>query len=183
MALLRSLNRIFTKPAVDDATVSLYHTIVTQSREPVFYERMGVPDTIDGRFDMLILHAILMMLRLRDEADARQKLFDFMFADMDRSLREMGVGDMSIGKKIRPMMQAFYGRAHAYEAGLVADDGTLVAALTKNLYGMAHGKAGDAVHAQSMARYVREAAANLERQSPTTILAGQVVFIAPADAA
>lgn len=109
-----------TDPAVHD----LYRHLVEKARDPAFYAVLGVPDTVDGRFDMIVLHAMLVLRRLRGQGAAAenrgQELFDLMFRDMDQSLREMGVGDMSVGKHIKRMAQAFYGRAERAEAGLDA---------------------------------------------------------------
>ena len=116
---------------------TLYAKAVAQARQPVFYDRGAVPDSVDGRFDLLVLHMFLLLHRLGAEgAEGRklaQKLFDLMFADMDRSLREMGVSDMSVGKRVKEMARAFYGRLDAYEKGL-GDAAGLEAALARNLY-------------------------------------------------
>jgi cytochrome b pre-mRNA-processing protein 3 len=95
---------------------------VAAARQEVFYARWAVPDTVDGRFDMIALHLFLVLERLKGEGQAvedfRQVLTDTFFQDMDRSLREMGVGDISVGKKVRKMAEAFYGRVQAYAAAL-----------------------------------------------------------------
>ncbi|WP_374466727.1 ubiquinol-cytochrome C chaperone family protein, partial [Ferrovibrio sp.] len=93
--------------------MALYRAIVAQSRQAGFYREHGVPDSLDGRFDMIVLHSFLVMRRLRRIGAAAeplsQQLFDLMFADMDSNLREIGVGDLSVGKKVKAMAQAFYG--------------------------------------------------------------------------
>lgn len=176
MPLLQRLCKYLSKPAVDPATAALYRACVAAARRPEFYQAFAVPDSIDGRFDLLLLHVFLVMHRLRGESEARQRLFDLMFADMDRSLREMGVGDMSIGKKIRPMISAFYGRGQAYEKAIGAGDAALAAALGRNLYGAAQ-IAPDIL--QKMTAYVRRAIDSLERQPVANLLSGQVEFPAP----
>lgn len=117
----------------------LYAAIVAAARRPEFYREGGVPDTLDGRFELVTLHAYLVLHRLRLEpaaAEPAQTLFDAMFLDMDESLREIGVGDLGVGRRIKQMGQAFYGRAAAYDAGLAAaDPAVLEAALARNLYG------------------------------------------------
>jgi cytochrome b pre-mRNA-processing protein 3 len=136
MGLLSMFRR---KPAVAEGHVTaLYGALVVQARQPAFYAALGVPDKIDGRFDLIVIHAMLVVRRLRAEAqrgaELSQLLFDYMFTDMDRSLREIGIGDMSVGKHIKKMAKAFYGRAEEYEKGL---DGTATAlsdALKTNLY-------------------------------------------------
>lgn len=123
---------------------ALYGATAKQARQPEFYITGGVPDTIDGRFDLLSLHIALIMLRLRDEkvqdaARMRQHLFDFFGADLDRNLRELGVGDMGIARRIKLMGQGFYGRLAAYQAALAQPESVRIAAvmtaLDKNLYG------------------------------------------------
>jgi cytochrome b pre-mRNA-processing protein 3 len=156
----------------DPATAALYAACVAAARRPVFYAAYGVPDSVDGRFDMLLLHVTLAMLRLSDAA-ARQRLFDRLFADMDRSLREMGVGDMRIGKKMKPMLAGFYGRAKAYRAALAEPgDEALAAALTRNLYG----KDGVAEHAPVIAGYCRACVAALAAEDGRALAEGRVVF-------
>ena len=116
---------------------ALYAKAVAQARSPVFYAEREVPDTVDGRFDLLVLHVFLLLHRLGSEGkrmrSVTQGLFDLMFADMDRSLREMGVSDMRIGKKVKEMAKAFYGRIDAYEPAL-GDAAKLQEALARNLY-------------------------------------------------
>ncbi|HYE47681.1 MAG TPA: ubiquinol-cytochrome C chaperone family protein, partial [Caulobacter sp.] len=131
------LGRLFGRQ--DDAGVAtLYKALVDQARRPEFYSDHAVPDTLDGRFDMILLHAFVVLHRFRGEAaeakDFAQRLFDRMFADMDRNLREIGVGDLSVGHKVKAMGRAFYGRAESYQAGL-ADPAALAEALRRNLEG------------------------------------------------
>ncbi len=116
------------------AGFALYTASVAAARAPAYFEQLGVPDTLDGRFDLVGLFAALMIRRLRQApppgAALAQAVFDAMFADMDFNLREIGVGEMSVGKKIRVMWEAFHGRAQAYETPLAQGDlGALAAAL------------------------------------------------------
>ncbi len=120
------------------AAERLYGAIVAQARQPFFYADLGVPDTVDGRFDMILMHSFVVMLRLR-EGDGESKalsqiLYDTMFVDMDRAVREMGIGDLSVKKHIRRMMKAFNGRMNAYESGL-GDPAVLSDVLRRNVYG------------------------------------------------
>src|SRR6185369_17559638 len=106
---------------------------------PIFYAAYGVPDTIDGRYDMIVLHAILVLDRLKSAGgegnEFAQRLTDYLFSDMDRSLREMGVGDLSVGKKVRRMAEVFYGRAQAYRPALERlDEAALAEALYRNVF-------------------------------------------------
>ena len=116
----------------------LYRRLVDRAREPVFYALCGVPDTLDGRFDMIVLHVALVVRRLRageiPEKALSQALFDTMMDDMDRSLREMGVGDLGVGRRVKAMAKAFYGRAAAYDAALSEGaEEALTAALERDM--------------------------------------------------
>jgi cytochrome b pre-mRNA-processing protein 3 len=133
------LPRLFKESPTEAAVNRLYALAIKQARDPAFYLNSGVPDTPDGRFDMIALHVGLLLQRLRQDhqrtADFAQALFDLMFSDMDQNLREMGIGDIGVSKRIKAMAQAFYGRLAVYEAGLKsAEDGELEAALRRNLY-------------------------------------------------
>lgn len=171
---------LFKSDPAEAAAQSLYAAIVDQARLPGFYRDMGVPDTLDGRFDMIVLHAFLALHRLKRDGQAQgpvgQALFDLMFADMDASLREIGVGDLSVGKKVKQMATGFYGRVAAYEQGLAAGDATLEEALRRNLYGTV---APAPAHVAAMARYVRDQTAFLDAADTRAILSGALRFVAP----
>ncbi len=156
---------------------SLYLAVVEQARRSEFYTEFGVPDTIDGRFDMILLHAFLLLRRLRgcgEQGDRlAQALFDAMFDDMDRNLREMGVGDLSVGKRVKKMVAAFYGRIAAYDSGLETGEAALRAALKRNLYGTAP-PAPDQLAA--MAGYVRSQEDRLAAQDAEELIAGRVGY-------
>lgn len=171
--VLQKLWQILSPPVADQETALLYQAIVAQARQPAFYESFGIEDSVDGRFDLLLLHVILVMQRLDPATGARQKLFDLLFADMDRSLREMGVGDMSIGKKIKPMIAAFYGRAKSYEEALQQTPEGLIEVLRRNLYRKSAAKDAQIAH---MAHYVQAAHSLLATQAGAAIAAGQVRF-------
>ena len=98
---------------------------MAQARKPDFYRTAGVPDTVQGRFEMIALHMFLVLHRLKQEGgtgtDLAQNLFDLMFQDMDRNLRELGTGDLAVGKRIKTLAKELYGRIAAYEKGLNAD--------------------------------------------------------------
>lgn len=167
--------------AVEDA----YRVVVARARLPVFYAECGVPDTVDGRFEMVALHVFLVLNRLKAAQDHEeegsgaakafgQSLFDLMFADMDQALREMGVGDLSVGREVKRMAKAFYGRASAYEAGLLAEGGgVLEDALRRNLYGTA---APGPAEVARVAAYIRSAAAFLGGTPVAEIAAGRFGF-------
>jgi cytochrome b pre-mRNA-processing protein 3 len=173
--------RLF-RPRKDRVRVrAIYAAIVAQARQPVFYAERGVPDTLEGRYDMLMLHAFLYMHRLKLEADPEkdvaQEVFDFMFSDMDRSLRELGVGDLTVPKKIKKMAQAFYGRAAAYDAALAKPGPDLTAAVQRNVFGGEKSAAGNAA---SLADYMRQAVKALAGQDTKSLTLTGPVFPVPA---
>lgn len=159
-----------------------YRRVVEQARQPIFFTDYGVPDTLDGRFELICLHAFLYLHRLKGEAppaaELCQSFFDQMFADFDRALREMGTGDLSVGKHVKRMARAFYGRIRAYEEGLAGNEVALGAALARNVFGTV---SESTRFAQSMAHYVRSMVRELRRQSAAELLAGRVLFEAPPD--
>ncbi len=173
------LSRFFGRKKDDVTAHELYVILAGQARQPVFYRDGGVPDSLDGRFDMLALHLFLVLRRLSSvQPELAQLLFDVMFGDMDRSLREMGVGDLTVGKRIRAMSEAFYGRVEAYEAGLQATDGDamLMGALERNLY---RGDPPAPAKLARMAAYMRDMAVALGNQTSEDFLAGKLNFTAP----
>ncbi len=171
--------RLFRSEPQKIAAERLYAALVTQAREPGFYREGRVPDSLDGRFELVALHAFLLLRRLRAEGQAgaalAQALFDRMFVDMDESLREIGVGDLSVGKRVKAMAKAFYGRAAAYEAGLAdSAPATLEEALARNLYGTLPERQG--LPLAAMARYLRQAAAEIGAQPAAGLMAGEASF-------
>jgi cytochrome b pre-mRNA-processing protein 3 len=175
-----NLDLPFRRNPTRDAAEHAYGLVVEQSRRPEFFTAFGVPDTLDGRFELICLHAFLYLQRLKGEkepaASLSQRFFDRMFADFDRSLREIGVGDLSVGRQINRMAEAFYGRVRAYEEGLAGDDAALAAALGRNLYGTASATTEQQAR---VAGYVRREVANLAAQPPASLLAGTVIFGPP----
>jgi cytochrome b pre-mRNA-processing protein 3 len=157
--------RLFRHAPREDTIASLYGTIVAQARAPAFYQVYGVPDTVNGRLEMVMLHAVLLLRRLEGEsAPVRalgQGLFDRFCSDMDETMREMGVGDLAVPRKMRRIGAAFYGRQAAYRAALAApDDQPLAAALERNVFA----GVGGGEMAVRLAAYVREAARGLAVQ-------------------
>jgi cytochrome b pre-mRNA-processing protein 3 len=167
------LKRLFA--AKTDPSRALYDGIVAAARQERFYADWGVPDTVDGRFDMIALHLYLVLDRLKGRDGAAgslgQALTDAFFLDMDRSLREMGVGDLAVGKKVRKMAEAFYGRVTAYDAAVKAGEAALQAALARNVYAGA-----DASQAPKLAAWAAAVRASLAGQSDTDLAAGTVRF-------
>ena len=169
------LARLTRRRARNDSAHALYVALVDQARDPAFYGTSGVPDTLDGRFDMIVLHAFLVMRRLKAAGPAgaslAQALFDVMFSDMDQNLRELGVGDLAVGRRVKTMARGFYGRVKAYDEGLAqADDAALIAALDRNLYAAMAPAPGQVA---AMAGYVRRAAAALDADDADALLAGR----------
>jgi cytochrome b pre-mRNA-processing protein 3 len=164
------LDRLFRRKPADEPGLDLYAAVVAQARCPEFYEFCAVPDTVDGRFDMIALHVFLIMRRLKGQGPAAtacsRSVVETMVTDMDRSLREMGVGDLGVPKRVA-----------AYGEGLdTPDDRFLIAALDRNLYGT---KEISDARLNAMAAYVRSTAAVLDATPVETILAGRVEFAAP----
>ncbi len=163
----------------------LYGAAVAAARDDWFYGALAVPDTLDGRFDTVGLHVALLIRRLRTDPDPRgaamaQAVFDAMFGDMDVNLREMGVGDLSVGKKVREMWEAFHGRAKAYEAAVGAGDAAALAlALQRNIWREEPGEAGATSAAAALAAHGLLVAAQLAGQPLATLLLGSVSFPAP----
>lgn len=151
----------------------IYSGIVTAARQPRFYAEWGVPDTLDGRFDMIVLHLFLVLDRLRAEQgyeEMSQKLTDYFHQDMDRSLREMGVGDLSVGKKVRKMAEACYGRLLAYGQAIAGHDEDLQQALARNVYA----DGADAEGVAKLTAWMRRAHAMLREQPAQRIAAGVI---------
>src|SRR5476649_2795804 len=127
------------EPRGPDTISALYGMIVAQARLPCFYRDYAVADTVNGRFDLIVLHLALLLDRLAQDPalrDVGQGVFDRFCEDMDHNLREMGIGDLKVPKEMRRMGEAFYGRAQAYQAALAAPgEQALVDAITRNIYG------------------------------------------------
>jgi len=173
------LAAIFKRSRFDDRAHDLYDAIVAQSRQPEFYGTAGVPDTVDGRFELIVLHAALVTRRLRAAGEPgrglAQATFDLMFADMDRSLRLLGVGDLKVGPRVKRMVKAFYGRAAAYDQALDRPGERQLAAdaIRRNLFGTVE---PTDLQVSVMGDYVTRAFAGLADLSDQEILAGRISF-------
>ena len=160
----------------------LYNQVVAWARSPFLYSAGGVPDTVDGRFEMVVLHTYFVVGRLMagDEDPKRiaQLLFDTMITDMDRSLREMGVGDLSVGRKVKAMAEAYYGRSKAYDAALVSGDEDLAEALRRNVFGtmLSESEIAESV-VDGMVQYVKLTVLNFSDQSLEALTDGDIRFI------
>lgn len=165
----------------DPVIERLYGEIVSQARKPAFYRDLHVPDTVEGRFDMILLHLILLFKRVEAEGPEAlaiaQKVLDRFFVDMDHSIREMGVGDVTVPKKMKKLGEAYAGRAAAYGPALTAGDTTaLAAALVRNVYADATPADGG----QALAAYARAAHASLAGVRVSTILGDRIPWPDPA---
>jgi cytochrome b pre-mRNA-processing protein 3 len=169
------LDRLFRPRPALSAGRALYVRAVDQSRTPALYAELGAPDTVEGRFEIYSLHVVLLLDRLRGEGEAAaevsQALFDTYVKALDNALREMGVGDLSVGRKMRRLGEAFYGRGKSYEAAFAAlpDQAPLQALVTRTVYAEA-----DAGLAPRMVSYVLAQRAALTDQPAERLVAGEV---------
>lgn len=180
--------RLFRTDPMKKPAHAAYEAVLAASRQPFLYADPGAPDTVDGRFDMLLMHAVIFFRQVRTAGEAgahmNQLVFDRLFDDMDAALREMGTGDPSVGKKIKEMGQAFYGRAEAYEDALNAKDADALAAVIKrNLFASDTTVSDDMppppvpedrqdAAAQRLARYLLAADAHMAEQEAVAIIEG-----------
>jgi cytochrome b pre-mRNA-processing protein 3 len=158
----------FRKPrtAPSGTIGTIYGMIVTQVREPLFYRDLGVPDTVNGRFDLLLLHMWMVLRRLKTiegGAELSQAVFDRFCEDMDANLREMAVGDLKVPKTMRALGEAFYGRVAAYDRALGDGTDALAKAIDRNILETGMEGSG-AVNARRLAAYAQAAVASLESE-------------------
>ena len=168
---------LFRRKTHERTGYALYTAAVAAAREPWYYTALAVPDTLDGRFDLVGAHVFLLIDRLRAAPEpgpaVAQAVFDAMFNDMDFNLREMGVGDMTVGKRVKQMWEAFHGRAMAYETALKSDDdAALVSSLARNVW---RGEAPSGA-AESLAVLMRRHQAVLAETPIATFLDGTLRF-------
>lgn len=157
----RMIFGLFRRPAKDPCIDRLHGEIMAAARQPALFVDFGVADTVEGRFEAVALMASIVLRRMMmlpaPAPELAQQLTDDIFARFDIALREIGVADAGVAKRMKTMAQGFLGRATAYRAALEsADEGQLTAAITRNVYG------GDATHAAALAAYARQCAATLE---------------------
>jgi cytochrome b pre-mRNA-processing protein 3 len=176
----------FRRPSRNSTIDGLYGTIVAQARSPVFYRSYGVPDTVSARADMIVLHLVLVLRRLREaqaslpsENALGQQLFDRFCEDMDDNFREMGVGDLAVPKAMRRVGEAFYGRARSYEAALAAGDvDSLATALARNVFDAA-GTPKRPLGARRLAAYIFQATHRLGVLPAEALVRAKVDFPDP----
>lgn len=171
---------LFHRSARQDTISTLYGTIVAQARLPCFYRKYAVADTVNGRFDLLVLHLVAVLDRLAEDPalrDMGQILFDRFCQDMDHNLREMGIGDLSVPKEMQRMGEAFYGRTQAYRTALAAQgEEPLIEAVARNVYGGVPPVSAAPAH---LAAYMRKAVRQFRAQQSAELLAGDLRFPDP----
>jgi cytochrome b pre-mRNA-processing protein 3 len=166
-------DRLFRRRPARAAGRSLYASVVEQARTPALYADLGAPDTVEGRFEIYTLHVVLLLDRLKRQgaaaAETAQSLFDTYVAQLDHALRELGVGDLSVGKKMRRLGEAFYGRVKSYEQAFAELPATaeLEAVLGRTVYAEADTAPG------ALAAYVLAQRDALARQPLEGLLAGR----------
>lgn len=174
------LKRLFKPRPAQTAGRALYAKVVSQARSPALYAELGAPDTVEGRFELYSLHVYLILERLKGQgpqaADTAQALFDTYVSALDHALREMGVGDLSVGKRMRKLGEAFYGRVNSYEQALaeLPDTASLEALLTRTVY-----ESADAAQLPRMVAYVLRQRESLAAQPVEALAAGEAAWSAP----
>ena len=169
------LQRLFAAPPAQGPGRALYASAVLQARRPEFYRALGVADTVEGRFELYSLHVALLLIRLKGQgqiaASTAQHLFDAYVLSLDDALRDLGVSDVKVGKNMKKLGEAFYGRLNAYEDAIQAlpDLGPLQTVLSRTTFEERPGH-----DVQSLAGYVARAAAGLVGQDLQDLLQGQV---------
>ncbi|WP_420132955.1 ubiquinol-cytochrome C chaperone family protein [Rhodopseudomonas sp.] len=159
---------------------AIYGMIVAQAREPAFYQQYGVADTVNGRFEMIVVHLWLVLRRIlaiQDASTFAQALFDYFCSDLDANLRELGVGDLSVPKRMQAFGEAFYGRSAAYDLAMTEGEDALAMALNRNVLDGA-----DIENARRLASYVRQTIEVLDGIEPARLRSGELRFAAPAAA-
>jgi len=172
---------LFRRASRNGDTISaLYGAIVAQARSPAFYRDYAVADTVDGRFELILVHLALVLRRLAGDETLRplgQDIFDLFCADMDRNLREMGISDLKVPKEMERIGTAFYGRKAAYDTALEATaDTALLEALHRNVYASPNEPPQAAAR---LAAYMRQTEQLLEQQDTGALARGELRFPDP----
>jgi cytochrome b pre-mRNA-processing protein 3 len=159
----------------------LYGSIVTQARAPIFYTAWGVPDSVQGRFEMLVLHVCVVLGRLQQEegqgGELARAVSEAFIADMDASMREMTFGDLAVPREIARTAAALFDRHSAYRRSLKARQAE---SLSQNLATqMAYLGGGTRLDTARLAHYMLEAADRLGRQPGSELLAGRLGWPVP----
>lgn len=176
--MLAALKQLLSPSTLKEDAFEAYVDIVAQARNPVFYREWQVDDTIDGRFDVIVLHLCLVLMRCESELDRvdvqsfSRFLSEAFFADMDRSLREMGASDTGVGVRVKKMAQAFYGRQKAYREA-IGDETAMAEVLRRNVY-RERTVSREAV--ASLAAYAGRNHAALKQATVDALLQGRITF-------
>lgn len=169
--MIATLKSLFSPSPAKQQAHDAYVAIVAQARRPVFYADWQVADTVDGRFDIIILHLFLMLARCESKVEFCRALSEVFFSDMDRSLREMGASDTGVGKRVKNMAQAFYGRLNAYRES-IDDEAALAEALARNVW-----REQPSAGALPLAQYIRRNRDALQTQSSDALMQGRITFL------
>ena len=172
------LQRLFKPRPARAAGGALFKALSAQARQPVFYERLGVADTVEGRFELYVLHLVLVLHRLKGQgpqaAETSQAVFDTFLRNLDEGLRDMGVGDLSVGKKMRKLGEAVYGRIKGYDRAFAETDP--VAALGALIARTVYQDRPDAPSAAALAGYASAAVAGLAAQPLEAVLQARLTW-------
>ncbi len=175
--MLSAFISLFRKRPTAEARAA-YIALVAQARNRFFFTTLGVPDTLDGRFEVMVLHMFLMQYRLREsDPEFARFLSEVFFQEMDASIRELGVGDSGVLHRVKRMGKAYHGRLQAYAEGLTKDDEVLKSALARNLYGTV--AEGDPAHLQAAADYLRRMHVLLGATDTAALTSGAYDWPAP----
>lgn len=174
------MKSLFHKPSpVDRRKVAvLYGAVMARARQPLFFEKLRLPDTFESRFELLALHMFLVLARLKWEGTAARELMraltEYMVDDLDRAMREMGIGDVGVAKRMKKLVSGFYGRVLAYEKALRAEDEKeILRALDRNLFAAMD---TDLPRLYTMRAYLLEQQAALAARPLAAFLEGEAVF-------
>jgi cytochrome b pre-mRNA-processing protein 3 len=173
---MRAIRRLFASKAAVEAGRRLYAQAAAHARQPALYQAAGIADTPEGRFEAYTLHVVLLLHRLKGQgeeaAETAQALFDAFVKALDDALREMGVGDLSVGKKMRKLGEAFYGRVKAYDEAFAAlpDAAALQALIGRTAL---EGRDGDAA---GLSAYAVAAVEALAAQPLDEVLEGRLAW-------
>jgi len=158
-----------------------YHQIVQQARQPHLYEQAGIPDTKEGRFDMLVLHAILLFHRLAEEGKEPeaygQAVFNHMIRDLEGNLRSIGISDLAVPRHIKMLARSFYGRVKAYRDALESEDaGAVRDVIARNLLGVDSEDEADSANIDTLVAYLHQQVDHLGKQDVSRIVEGDIEF-------
>ncbi len=165
------IKKIFAPDPFQLPAHNAYVDLVEQARSPYFYNECGIADTLDGRFDIIVLHMFLLTRHIKDdEPEFLRAVWEVFFSDMDRSLREMGASDTGIGKRIKKMAQAFYGRIDAYSSS-IENEPEFKESLKRNLY---RNNSATDEQVTLVLSYIKRNLTNLKNQNTASIIAGNI---------